>query len=89
MALKIWNLAKPRGGHFYMAAESKREAARLLLKNENRGLENDKFMVDRQVRHLTTYGSEGAWGDKMKGVEIEKGLWECEDTFNAKPKRLI
>lgn len=84
--LKLWNgrghccrkdgdplWAKVRANdppHAYIAAASRADALRIIEAYSGR---------KAPANELKTYWSEGVWGDRMNGVEPERGLWLAFD----------
>jgi hypothetical protein len=93
--LKIWN-GRGHGeydrGHFYVAAHTKKTAARMLallvhpaLKDRPADLE---FHTNRLIREMSVYYSAGVWGTPMAGVTPEPGVWASRDMWD-KPVRVL
>ena len=75
-----WMEGRHGCGHAYVAAYSRADAARVIteaLGYEPRGILNE----------LKVYWSQGTWGDHMKGITPERGIWVQRDR-QAKPMRV-
>lgn len=66
-----------RDYHFYIAAYSYADAGRLL--SQATGIETNWY------RELKDYYSKNCWGNPMKGIIPERGLWVCKEAFGEKP----
>jgi len=79
---KIWNGRGSgiwRRGHFFIAAHTKRDAARMLamasaiLADANQpGFD---FLINRAIREMNVFFAEGCWGTRMKNIHPVYGLW--------------
>ena len=79
--LRIWNgRGASGGGHMYLAAHSRADAARMLA-----GYYGGS--VSSWVAELRVYFAEGLWGNSMVGVSRERGIWEQEG-FSDTPIRV-
>jgi hypothetical protein len=91
--LRRWNGRdhESRGGHFYVAARSRREAARLLAKATYKILklkdEPDAREIGRWDRELSVYFSE-CWGNAMREIAPVVGVWHQKD-YQSKPVRIL
>lgn len=94
--LKLFNGgADGRGAHYYIAAYSVRDAARLMTAAD-RKLHGGKYEItdldiSRNVREINTYFSKNCWGNKMDGVVPERGIWYApaiEGGHEGKPERV-
>lgn len=86
-SLKLYNgrlTLKQVSGHGYIAANSAADAIRIL----------DQVVGGRGNRtEITKYWSHGAWGNSMKGITPERGLWFVENDLRyqpgVKPRRIL
>ena len=91
--LKLFNGGRGRGDHFYIAAYSVQDAARLMAAANLiiRGKDYEIVALDigRNVREINKYFS-GCWGNSMKDVVPERGVWYQKDGLSKdKPERII
>jgi hypothetical protein len=68
------------GAHLYVAAESKADAARMLIKLFG-------GTVGTWAREIRIYWSVGSWGLRMDGITPARGVW-VTDGHTDKPRRL-
>jgi len=95
--LKIWNGGfDGRGDHFYIAAHSVQDAARLMAEANNKihksNIYNFSFLVNRNARIIREYFSEGCWGNAMDGITPERGVWYAPAItggHEGKPERIL
>jgi hypothetical protein len=75
-----WNTRQ----YIYIAAKNKTDAARLMLQaNEGRGT------VGAMLYEINNYFSVGCWGNSMKDITPERGVWIAEDNYGSIPERVI
>lgn len=90
-SLKLFNGRGWDVGHIYIAAKTKKDAARLYCeahkKARNATWEIDKSDIGRAYREISVYFSP-CWGNPMDGITPEVGVWWQED-FRDKPIRVI
>jgi hypothetical protein len=84
--LKIWN-GRPygvlpssqwKGTHIYVAAYSVADVQRLC---------GELGLHIPSRNEITEYWSKNCWGDSMKGIPVERGVWMTEG-YGSMPKRL-
>ena len=96
--LKIWNVRgngsahKYRGGRFYVAAPTKKDAATMLAQlafpyYKERPTELPRY-INGALHELSIYGTEGCWGNQMIGITPERGVWFAKD-YNSKPEKIV
>lgn len=90
--LKIWN-GRAHGqqwdrGHFYVCAKSRRAAARLLCLASHPSLTPDARDIGQMDRELRDYYSPDCWGNTMKGITPEVGVWATRH-FTDKPTKIV
>ncbi len=90
--MRVWNGRgfKSNGDSIYVAACSRREAARLLAMAANVQGNFQREVDDRDIgiwdRELKTYFSE-CWGNAMDGITPEKGVW-YQEKYTSIPIKL-
>jgi hypothetical protein len=84
--LKIWNgRGYEERTHLYLAAYSRADAARLLVKVY------PHTTVGHWIPELTNYFCEGCWGNTMEGITPERGIWIIRNEYTAEqtaPERI-
>jgi len=66
--------------HFYIAAHSIKDCARLLM--EAGGFNR------LPVHEVNVFYAKDCWGNSMSEIVPERGVWVCA-TYNSKPERVI
>lgn len=90
--LRCWNGRgfNSRGDTLYVAAYSRRDAARLLaaaaMKHWRTGRQADAYEIGTWDRDLKNYFSE-CWGNSMAGIQPKRGVW-YQLNYSAKPRKL-
>lgn len=90
--LKLWNVRDQINfkGTMYIAAYNRSQASTLILQSMKPGINiNHESFYRRKTamnRELREYASEGAWGDNMKNITPELGVWR-QEKYGDKPIR--
>lgn len=84
--LHNWRRPEPFD-HVYVAAHSRADAARLLREAATK-VSGGSFNEGQIAREIATYFSAGCWGNAMKDITPERGVWVSKG-YDEKPWRIL